>query len=133
MFPALQSWSLKENISIQSENDQSGWLNVEATLDAPYCNTTEPQLKKHFDSQGRVGMNENVAILLSQFMKLTRGEFIDVKTASRLLGSRDAGPILDIQFRSNGRLDVRSFLSSDVHNPYLGGRSVKVIQKQKMH
>ncbi len=129
MFPLMGSRTIKYNTPVQSENDETGWLNVEAILDAPNLDTNESQLRQHFNSLGRDGMNENAYILLSQFVRLTRGEFIDLKTLCRLLGSQIDGRVINARFGSDGDLHANTHVWSSLHGYELGGRSVKVIQK----
>jgi len=127
IFPALHITN-KENTDIQNVKGDPGWLNVEAALNSPNLNSTEYQLEEYFNNLGRIGMNLNMYILLSQFMKLIRGKFIDTKRGSRLLSTTDEGRVIGACFRDNGAL------SHDIIYPRntidsLGGRSVQLIQK----
>lgn len=129
-FPTMGSFSVQEATPIVSDNRPGGWIKIEANVDAPNRNTTEQQLKDHFESQGRVGQREETYILGGQFSKRIYGRYFDeTDTRSRLLGSRRGDDVVLANFYSDGRLFVDRSLYPQSHNSLLGGRSEGVPQK----
>ncbi|MCL4354151.1 hypothetical protein M1349_01630 [Patescibacteria group bacterium] len=128
MFPQLGTRTVKDNTSLQSENDFTGWLNVEAVFEAPNVNTTEHQLREHFNSTGRIGMSENQYIIFSLFTKLAFGRYVDYSVLCRLLDSRLENYVINARFGASGDLHVNSHLRPSLQGEELGGRSIKVIQ-----
>lgn len=127
MFPQLRSYSVEEGNPVVNEANRSGWFDYEASIDAPYVNTTEDQLRKKVTEEARLGMNLNEYIVASEDSKLFTGKFLDQdSTWVRLLGSRRDGGVVSADFGSGGYVDVYSLLKSGNHDPFLGGRSVGV-------
>lgn len=123
-FPMLHTRTVKPTTPLSNMQEYSGWLNAEATLEAPNGDTDESQLRNHFDQLGRVGMNENQYIILSEFMKLTVGNFVDNRILCRLLGSEMEGQVINAHFGKDGDLHVNSHLRPSLRGWELGGRSV---------
>lgn len=128
MFPQLGTRTVRDNTPLQSENDFTGWLNVEAVFEAPNVNTTEHQLREHFNSIERIGMSENQYIIFSLFTKLVFGRYVDYSVLCRLLDSRLENYVINARFGTLGDLHVNSHLRPSLRGEELGGRSIKVIQ-----
>ena len=127
MFPRLGSHSVKEGNSVTNEANRFGWFDYEASVDAPYLDTTEDQLRERITADGRLEMNVSEYIVAGEDSKLFTGKFLDHgNTWARLLGSRDDGEVVNAGFRSGGDLRVGWSLDPQYHNPNLGGRSVGV-------
>lgn len=138
MFPRLGSYGLQEGNLVANEVDRSGWFDYEVSVNAPYRNTTEDQLREAIEAEGKklgrdlAGMNVNEYIVASEDSKLFTGKFLDQEsgdgtwTLVRLLGSRGDSKVVYAGFSSDGDLYVYWVLHSQNHLPYLGGRSVGV-------
>ncbi len=134
MFPKLGNHSVQEGNSVTNEINRFGWFDYEASVDAPYRNTTENQLRVAIDAEGKtlgrelVGMNVSEYIVAGEDSKLFAGRYLDQEGSiwARLLGSRDDDEVVDARFDSSGGLSVGWNLHSRTHSPALGGRSVGV-------
>jgi len=128
VFPQLGSYSVQEGNTVTNEVDRSGWFDYEASIDAPYLNTTEDQLIDRIDSEGEglnmnlLEMNLNGYIVAGEDIRFITGKYLDQDGTSwsRLLGSRGRGLLVRASFGSNGYLHVYRFLSSSENYPYLG-------------
>lgn len=130
IFPDMRSWATSKGTTIKSDHSEGGYLAVETSLDAPNLGSDEGQLRTLFKSQGRQGMTLPTYIIASQDSKLLTGHYLDEKTWSRLLGSRDrggGGRVISAYFDSGGDLDVRSPIGRRFRDPGLGGRSEEAI------
>lgn len=127
MFPRLGSHSVQEGNSVTNEANRFGWFDYEVSVDAPYLDTTEDQLKERIAADGRLEMNVSEYIVAGEDSKLFTGKFLDQgNTWARLLGSRYDDEVVNARFASGGDLDVdRDLFPQDPH-PLLGGRSVGV-------
>lgn len=126
MFPRMRSYSTEKENPVTNELSQYGWVDVEASVDAPNINTTEEELRSLFASQGREGVSLNTYIIASQFSNRVKGHYFDEGLIwSRLLGSRYRGRAVSAGLYSDGDLDVRS-LDPLARDPRLGGRSAGV-------
>ncbi len=123
-----------EGKNIVNESDVSGWIDVEAALDIPNKGTTEPELRKKFEEEGKIGMNLPAYIIASEDSKdITRQRFDSKKTTwVRLPGSSEVNnrPFrtvrrVDACFNSEGFLFVKT-ISPEIKNPLLGGRSMGI-------
>lgn len=123
IFPEMQSHSVKQDNFVTNESNQGGWLDIEASLDSPNLNTREKDLENQFKKQGKVGQRLNVFIVGSQDAKLQTGHYFDENTASRLLGSRRGGRVVDARSRVDGSLRVYWGLRPQGRASYWGGRS----------
>lgn len=127
MFPRLRSHSVQEENSVTNEANRFGWFDYEASVDAPYLDTTEDQLKERIAADGRLEMNVSEYIVAGEDSKLFTGKFLDQgNTWARLLGSRLGGEVVRAYFLSDGDLVVSWGLVPQGHGPGLGGRSVGV-------
>ena len=122
IFPKIQSHSVREGNSVSNESNRGGWLDIEASLDSPNLDTKEKGLKNKFKREGRDGQRLNTYIVGSQDAKLQTGHYFDEKTASRLLGSRLVGRVVDASFAVLGLL-VDWRLDPQLHVSGWGGRS----------
>jgi len=127
MFPQLGSHSVQEGNSVTNEANRFGWFDYEASVDAPYLDTTEDQLRERIAADGRLEMNVSEYIVASEDSKLFTGKFLDQgNTWARLLGSRDGGKVVFAGLGSGGGLLVGWGLDPQGHGPDVGGRSVGV-------
>ncbi|MCX6706031.1 MAG: hypothetical protein NTV24_02910 [Candidatus Woesebacteria bacterium] len=129
MFPKMGSWAVEESNSAVDTINNSGWLWIESSIDAPNRNTTEKQLGDTLKKAKRQGQSLRTYIIGGQISKLLTGRYFDEgPTWSRLLGSCDEGPVLCANFYSLGDLRVSSALSPGGRDGDLGGRSEEVIK-----
>lgn len=127
MFPWLRSHSVEERNSVTNEVNRFGWFDYEASVDAPYPDTTEDQLREIIATKRELEMNASEYIVAGEDSRLFTGKFLDQgNTRARLLGSRRDGEVVHAYFSSDGHLHVYWYLSPQNHDPYLGGRSVGV-------
>jgi len=128
MFPGLESHSVQEENPVTNEVDRFGWFDYEASVSAPYLNTTEDQLRGMIAADGRLEINLSEYIVAGEDSKLFTGKFLDevYYTWARLLGSRDDGKVIVARFYPVGYLDVRRYPNPQHRHPLLGGRSVGV-------
>jgi len=123
MFPNLQSHSVREGNTVTNEQNQSGWFDYETSNDAPYLNTTEPQLRKRVAEEGRCLLNLNQYIIAGQDSKLLTGHYLDENATLTRLGSCVEGRVVGANFDRGGYLNIIWLLESDVRYRRLGGRS----------
>lgn len=123
IFPPIQGDSVKEGNSVTNENPCAGWLDIEASLDAPNRIATEEDLGRRFLSNEKEGQNLTDYIIGSEFSKLTTGHFFDEETSSRLLGSRRGGRVVTACFSAHGHLAIYWHYYPQARHPLLGGRS----------
>jgi len=129
MFPKMGSWAVQEDNSVVDVVNNSGWLWIESSIDAPNRNTTQEQLERKFKKEGKKGQSLRTYIVGGQVSKLLAGEYFDEgSTWSRLLGSRDEGRVLYSCFGSVGYLGVGSGWGPGDLVEDIGGRSEEVIK-----
>lgn len=109
-----------------SKIPQSGWLDIESSIESPYLDITEEQLEAYFWPKKKEGQTVTTYLIGSLLMKELTGRYFDeFNTFSRLTGTRykdgssvraftqpDGTPIFNWEFNK----DV-------THFPRLGGRS----------
>ncbi len=127
LFPSMKGhWSLEHNSGVENSYELSGWLFVEAAIEAPWCSTKQEQLGKIFDRLGAKGLTLVAYYVFGQYCKETHDRYPDFDRWARLLGSSGDGRVLSAVFYSRGMPHVsRSFGSSRVGSD-LGGRSAVV-------
>lgn len=126
VFPAMGSWSVKEESAIEDVVDQApAWMDVEASIDAPNLGTTQKQLESIFEAAGKRGQKLSTYIMGSQASKVLIGRYFDQSGLawSRLPGSEGEDRVVAASFRPGGSLNVYSDLDPRGANPSLGGRS----------
>lgn len=129
MFPEMGSWAVQEGNSAVDTINNSGWLWIEASVDAPNLKTTQGQLEEKFKKERRQGQSLRTYIIGGQISKLLTDKYFDEgPTWSRLLGSRNDGGVFNANFDSGGCLGVHSRLDPEHHQGRLGGRSEEVIK-----
>lgn len=129
MFPKMGSWSVEEGNPIVKKVDNSGWLWIEASINAPNINTTEEDLENIFKKAGKQGQSLRTYIIGAQVRKLLFDSYFDEGlTSSRLLGSYDKSGFLIAYFASVGVLSFILNSTSKHHDGYTGGRSEEVIK-----
>ena len=121
MYPQTANFSAKNGTPILDGHQTTGWIKVEATIDAPNGNTRQKELEDFAKKQGYLGQRLSTYILASQASKDLTGRYLDeANTWSRLLGSRRGGHVFSARFGSGDYLTSRS------RHPSLGGRFEKV-------
>jgi hypothetical protein len=129
MFPKMGSRAAREGNSIVDVVKNSGWLWIEASIDAPKLDTTQGQLEKKLKKEGKQGQSLRTYIAGGQISKLLTDKYFDQgPTWSRLLGSCHGGKVLHAYFDSDGRLNVHSHWRPGDHRESMGGRSEEVIK-----
>lgn len=123
MFPKMQSASIQEGNNVTNDQNPFGWFDYEASIDAPYLDTTEKQLVDKLGEKNRQLLSENQYIIAGQDSKLFVGEYLDEKNTSVRVGSCSEGHLVNACFSSDGSLDVRWDLGPRRSDPSLGGRS----------
>lgn len=130
MYPGMDSWAVKEGTIVQDSSDvnkKSGWVKVEATVDAPNLDTTQEGLENHAREKKYSPQRLNTYILASQASRDLTGHYLDEKsTYSRLPGSRCGGGVVRARFGSDGGLHVNWILGPRNHGANLGGRFEEV-------
>ncbi|MEX1130523.1 MAG: hypothetical protein WED59_00780 [Candidatus Woykebacteria bacterium] len=128
LFPPMRGhWSLKHNSGVENSYELSGWLFVEAALEAPWCSTKQEQLGKIFDKLGAKGLTLVAYYVFAQYCKETQDRYPDFDTWARLLGSSGGGRVLNADFGSDGGPDVNGSFGPSSVNSDLGGRSAVVV------
>ncbi len=129
MFSKMGSWAVEEGNSAVDRINNSGWLWIEASVDAPNRKTTGKQLEDIFKKAKRQGKSLRTYIIGGQISKLLTDKYFDEgATWSRLLGSCVGGRVLDARFLSDGFLHVLSDLFPESRHGYLGGRFEEVVK-----
>ena len=129
MFPKMQSWAVQKESSAVDVINNSGWLWIEASVDAPNRNTTQGQLEEKFKKEGKQGQSLRSYIIGGQISKLLTDKYFDEgATWSRLLCSYDDCGVLDAYFDSGGDLVVNSYWDPGDHRGNMGGRFEEVIK-----
>ncbi len=123
IFPQMRSNSLQKDNLVVNDEDQSGWFNYEASIDAPYPNTTEKLLSNKVTRKGKRLLTLNQYIVATQDSKLFTGQFLDEGLTWARLGSRFHGRVVDVGTRKDGYLYVWSDLKPNHHSLHIGGRS----------
>jgi len=128
MFPKMKSWATQEGNSVVDEIDNSGWLWIEASIDAPNRDTTKGQLEEKFRKEGKEGQSLRTYIVGGQINKLLTDHYFDEGPVwSRLPGSGFESGDLYASFNLGGGLHACSVWGSEHHTTYVGGRSEQVI------
>lgn len=123
-FPKTKDWALRPGHNIKNSSNPSGWMRVEASMDAPFLGTNEKDLKQQIKDLGRVGQTLNIYVPSGEAIKRIFDYYPDQGfTRSRLPLSSRAGTVLGAHFFAGGRLVVDSSLRSGVRLGRLGGRS----------
>jgi len=128
MFPKMKSWAVQEkNLAVDTINN-SGWLWIETSVDAPNRNTTQRQLEEKFKKEKKQGQSLRNYIVGSQISKLLTDKYFDQRvTWSRLLVSYRGCWVLGARFNSVGCLSVNSDWFPGFCNENVGGRSEEVV------
>lgn len=127
MYPQMASYSVREDTPITDMHETTGWVKVEAAIDAPNRNTRQKELEDFAKEQGYFGQRENTYILASQASKDLNGQYFDEDEIwSRLLASRGGGGVVGAFFNSDGDLGVSSVLDPQARHPDLGARFEEV-------
>jgi len=129
MFPKMGGWAVAEGNSVVDTINNSGWLRIEASVDAPNRNTTQGQLEEKFRKERKQGQSLRTYIIGGQTSKLLTDKYFDQGINwSRLPGSCRGGRVLDSRFHSVGSLYVYSHLHPGYRHEFIGGRSEEVIK-----
>ncbi|MBU0998421.1 hypothetical protein KJ570_02755 [Patescibacteria group bacterium] len=129
MFSKMKSCAVQKENSVEEAINNSGWLWVEVSVDAPNRNTTQRELKEKFKKERKQGQSLITYIIGGQISKLLTGEYFDEgSTWSRLLGSCHRGGVFCAAFRPDDGLNVSSHWNPGYFNESMGGRSEKVIK-----
>lgn len=105
---------------------QYGWLDIDASVSAPYTNTTEEELAAIFKAQNRVSVTAISYCMGSAFNSWITGEpFDNGQTQTRLLHTKKNGQVLTVSAKSNDNYDCYEY-SPEKRAQNLGGRSVGI-------
>jgi hypothetical protein len=137
IFPLLRSFALLEGNPVRNLDNPSGWFDYDATEEAPYLHTDEPDLLAAVAAEGRTLASLNQYVVATQDSKLLTGSYLDERrTWSRfahylgeqMVCSRVDGAEPPIGERpevpNEGCLLVAYDLGSGDRFDILGGRSV---------
>jgi hypothetical protein len=123
MFPSLNNYPASINDTVVAPRF-TGTIRVEASIDSPYPNSSERELIELFKEKERKGIDEISYIVASQTSYALSGHFLDEKTTSRLIGSRQVeGRIARASFFRNGTFYADWTLGAEFKASDLGGRS----------
>lgn len=131
-FPYMGSLVFESGYNIRNGHTSSGWMRVDAGLDAPFrtnkkgelTGLNENELKRAIIAASRVGQTINIYALSGDVIKKIYGYFPDQgATWSRLPESFEDDRVLNADFDECGLLSVNSNLDSEDQNPSIGGRS----------
>lgn len=134
-FPKMGSWAFQPGHNIKNGHAISGWMRVEASLDAPFRTNNKGKLTglsvdelnkaiKAVDER-RVGQIVNVYAASGPVINSLFKYYPDSgSTWSRLPESLKDGRVLDAYFYSDGYLLVGSDWSRGSRDPCMGGRSL---------
>jgi len=139
MYPRIRCWAVQEGASVQDSpyaNKTSGWIKVEATVNAPNINTTQADLEKHAKDRKYFPQRLNTFILASQASKDLAEKYLDealieareiiVKgTTTSRLGSCCEIREIKVNFYADGSMGV-GLLEPDEHYSEVGGRFEQV-------
>lgn len=125
-LPHLRSWSVQEGTTVQDTHNTPGWVRVEASLNSPNLNTNRGQIETHVKRHGYLGQRLGTYILLGDALHVLTGEYPDLRTWSRLPGSRYEGRMVFTSRGSVGYLYVGWHLSPQNRYPDLGARFEEV-------
>ncbi|MEX0616615.1 MAG: hypothetical protein WD231_02245 [Candidatus Woykebacteria bacterium] len=120
-------WSLQQDSGVKDNYELSGWLFVEAVLEAPYCKTDQTQLEETFNSQGAKGLTLLAYFIFGRYCKSLHDRYPDLQTWGRTLGSSGHGRVLYAGFGSDGGPYVSSGFGPSGVDSVLGGRSAVVV------
>jgi len=123
LFPAMWGhWSLTPGSGTANNYGLSGWLFVEAALEATFRKTDQYQLEEIAKINGWKGQTEADYLIFGEYCKATYGCYPDLETWVRLLGSSCNGRVIFASFYSSGHPRVDYGLPPSHVHPYLGGR-----------
>ncbi len=122
--PHLHSLSVQKVNFVTNDVDRHGYYDYDATIFAPYKNTTERQLRNIARRQKRTGLTLNQFAVAALDTKLFDGQYLDEDSNFfvRLLDSRYRGRVVAARFLKDGHLVVVSDFNPKDHIEYLGGR-----------
>lgn len=123
MFPGMRSDSVQEDNPVTNDENPSGWFDYETSIDAPYLNTTEPQLRETVAKEGREPLTLNQYIIASLDSELLTEQYLDEGATAARLGSRHGGRVVSAYFDQDGHLSVGWGLEPGGHYQWVGGRS----------
>ncbi|OGY24549.1 MAG: hypothetical protein A2Y57_03320 [Candidatus Woykebacteria bacterium RBG_13_40_7b] len=122
-FPAMRGhWSLQPNSGVVDNYELEGWMFLEATLEAPFCNTNQQQLEELAKANGWKGQTLVTYLLFGQYCKELHDRYPDLETWVRLLSSSKYGRVLRAHFSWGGEPYVRDNFEPSYVNSDLGGR-----------
>lgn len=131
-FPCMNSWVFEPGCNLSNGHTISGWMRVDASLDAPFrtnkqgklTGLNEKELNEAIKDAGRVGQTINIFSASGVVIKMIHGDYPDQSaTWSRMPGSSRVGRVLSASFSESGLLGVHSRLRSGYRLPSVGGRS----------
>lgn len=127
MYPKMDSYSVRDDTTVKDTHDISGWVKVEALVDAPNRNINLSDAEKFAEKQGYFGQREVTYILASQASKVLTGKYFDEGiTRTWLLGSRFEGRVIRAYFYPDGFLYVGWRWYPEVSYPNIGWRFEEV-------
>lgn len=120
--------SVQEGNPVTNDYSPSGWFDYEASIDAPYLDTSEDQLLERTRKHGRKLLSLNQYIVAFQDSKLFTDHYLDEKSTWARVASRDGGRMVRARVSGDGYLNVIPYLEPDARpwRPFLG--SVKSLK-----
>ena len=125
----------REDYPVVDTTNNSGWLWIESSVDAPNRNTTQKQLEEKFEKKGIQGQSPTTYIVGSQISKYLNCFYFDsLRTSSRLLGCHYEAKFFNglspiVRTDPDGKLEVSSWFTEPTdHDVGIGGRSEEKIK-----
>ncbi len=126
------SWVFQDGHEVVNGHQISGWMRVDAGLDAPYrvnkkgklTGLNVDELKEAIKADKRVGQTVNIYGPSGNVLKQIFDYYPDQgSTWSRTLESLGDGGVLGVGFGPDGRFNASSFWDHQDRDPGMGGRS----------
>ncbi|MDD5147201.1 MAG: hypothetical protein PHV63_01455 [Candidatus Daviesbacteria bacterium] len=114
---------VEEDSLVIDTHGTTGWIKVEASINAPNCNTFQKDLKNFIERSGYFGQRLIVYILASQASKDLTGRYFDQEPIyCRLFGSRYRSRVISAGFDPSGYLGFDWRLDPNFRDRFLGAR-----------
>jgi|GEM_PF-2784218 len=126
MFPKMGSWVV--NNKIVDNNNDSGWLSIDGSIDAPHRNTTEGEWVRTIKQEGECPMSLRQYIIGSQISKLLTGKYFDQGSTWSGFSDQCDEVTLYVRFNLDGYLGVSRYMFPGLHRGSLGCRGEKEIK-----
>jgi hypothetical protein len=98
-FPLMGCYSLLAENVVTNDTNAWGWFDFESSIDAPFANTTEAELRDQITSmEGLSLLTLNQYIVASQISRELTGSYLDERRTWARIGSRVTGRTICVRF-----------------------------------